>query len=225
MPFRQSAARNIRSMFDDDDRRARAGRAVRDLGHALIGHHTNGSLLDELAEALEAYTARLEVGARRSREPDSFHHGEHWQVPDDGGQFFSNDDRPVSGRSSPWGLDPVVRRAGDEVEAVVTLRAAHEGAPARSHGGVVAALFDDIYGFVLTIQQTSAFTGELAVRYERGTPLHVPLTCRVRMVRRDGRKMYMTGELIEPDGQVCVRSTATFIAIDVAVVPEWGDGV
>jgi acyl-coenzyme A thioesterase PaaI-like protein len=130
----------------------------------------------------------------------------------------------VSGRSSPYSLDPDIRREGDEVIATVTLRAAHEGAPARSHGGIVAALFDDVFGFVLAIHQTPGFTGELGIRYEAGTPLHVPLTCRVRLAERQGRKLFMTGELTTDDGTVCVRATATFIAIDPARL-AWGEGV
>ena len=43
--------------------------------------------------------------------------------------------------------------------------AAHEGAPGRSHGGVVAGLFDDVFGFVLDVVQEPAFTGELTIRY------------------------------------------------------------
>jgi acyl-coenzyme A thioesterase PaaI-like protein len=207
------------------DRRARAGRAVRDLGHALIGHEADDDLLDRVACDLESLTEQLGVGAPRSREPASFQQGSHWEAPDEGGPFVTNDDRPVSGRSSPWGLDPIVRRVGDEVEATVTLRSAHEGAPDRSHGGVVAALFDDIFGFVLSIGRTPAFTGELTIRYLRGTPLHVPLRCVARLDSRDGRKLYMTGELTEPDGQVCVRAKATFITIDPNTIPGWGDGV
>lgn len=198
---------------------------MRDLGHALIGHEITDELVERVAIELEQLTGKLSAGAGRSREPGDFQRGDRWEAPEDGGQFFSNDDRPVSGRSSPWGLDPVIRRVGNEVEATVTLRSAHEGAPARSHGGIVSALFDDLFGFLLSISLTPAFTGELSIRYERGTPLHVPLTCRVRHTTRDGRKLRMTGELIDPDGQICVRATATFITIDPATVPAWGDGV
>lgn len=207
------------------DARARAGRAVRDVGHALIGHQADESLVAEVAATLEALTAKLAAGPARSREPASFQRGDDWGADDDQTEFTGFDDRPVSGRSSPWGLDPVIRRIGDEIEATVTLRSAHEGAPGRSHGGVVSALFDDIYGFVLSITRTPGFTGELTVRYEGGTPLHVPLICRVRLTSREGRKLFMTGELVTPDGTVCVRSKATFIAIDTTKTPGWGDGV
>lgn len=207
------------------DLRARAGRAVRDVGHALIGHEADDELIERVATQLDSLTAQLSAGAVRSREPGNFQRGEDWGAPADGAEFVSHDDRPVSGRSSPWGLDPIIRRVGHEVEAIVTLRSAHEGAPNRSHGGIVAALFDDVFGFVLSIDRTPAFTGELSIRYERGTPLHVPLACRVRLVSREGRKLFMTGELTQPDGEVCVRSTATFIAIDPTTMPGWGDGV
>jgi acyl-coenzyme A thioesterase PaaI-like protein len=211
--------------YTEADLRIRAGRAVRDLGHALVGHQADVDTLVVVAEQLEALTAHLATGGRRQRPAHNFQRGADWSPPGDGEAFqTTHDDRPVSGRSSPYSLDPDIRREGDEVVATVTLRAAHEGAPARSHGGVVAALFDDVFGFVLTIHQTPGFTGELGIRYEAGTPLHVPLTCRVRLAERQGRKLFMTGELATADGTVCVRATATFIAIDPARL-AWGEGV
>ncbi len=86
-------------------------------------------------------------------------------------------------------------RDGDDAVAAVTLRAAHEGAPMRSHGGIVAALFDDVFGFVLGFHSLPAFTGELTIRYEAGVPIGVPLECRVRLTEQKGRKLLMAGEL------------------------------
>ncbi len=93
------------------------------------------------------------------------------------------------------------------------MRAAHEGAPGRSHGGIVAALFDDVFGFMLSILSQPAFTGELSIRYEASVPIGVPLECRARLGEREGRKLFMTGELTAHGG-VVARSTATFISID-----------
>jgi hypothetical protein len=201
------------------------GQAIRDLGHAVVGHHVDDQALDDLATALEAWTGRVATGERRSREPTNFQRGDSWSPPDIGEEFERLSDRPVSGWCSPWGLDPVVRRTAEGVEAVVTLHAAHEGAPGRSHGGIVAALFDDLFGFVLTVQRTPAFTGEITIRYVSGTPLHVPLTCRLWFDGQDGRKLFMKGELLTPEGEVCARAHTTFITIDPAGVPGWGDGV
>ena len=68
---------------------------------------------------------------------------------------------------------------------------------------------------MLQVHAQSAFTGELWLRYEAGVPIGEPLTCRTRLDRRDGRKLYMTGELtITATSQVLARSSATFVAID-----------
>ena len=194
--------------------RAEAGRAIRDIGHALVGHHVPVELLGDVTRTLDDLTTQLDDGPSRSR--SEVRRDGQFDAPEpDGSVMTSYDERPVSGRSSPWGLDVEVRRDGDEAVATFTLRAAHEGAPGRSHGGIVAALFDDIFGFVLQVHAQSAFTGELWLRYEAGVPIDEPLTCRTRLDRRDGRKLYMTGELtVSATGQILARSSATFIAID-----------
>jgi acyl-coenzyme A thioesterase PaaI-like protein len=196
--------------------RARAGRAIRDIGHALVGHHATVGLLDEVTAELDQLTRRLEDGARRTR-GEVRRDGQFGEPPPDGSVMTTYDERPVSGRSSPWGLDIEVRRDGDEAVATLTLRAAHEGAPDRSHGGIVAALFDDVFGFVLQVQARMGFTGELWIRYQAGVPIGEPLECRVRLDRSEGRKLFMTGELtVVSSGEIVARSTATFISIDLA---------
>jgi acyl-coenzyme A thioesterase PaaI-like protein len=205
-------------MSDDTDiieARARAGKAIRDLGHAFIGHDATLEQIERLSDVVEEMCADLEHGAPRSKgERHEFSATDKGELPQ--GYFrHTFDDRPVSGRASPWGLDPELHRHGDEIVALVTLRSAHEGAPGRSHGGVVAALFDDVFGSVLDIVQQAAFTGDLYLRYVAPTPLHRQLECRVRMTGRDGRRIFMTGELSDPDNdQVVVTAKATFIAVD-----------
>lgn len=206
------------------DARARVGRAIRDLGHAFVGHVADTADLDRLVDELERRTAALRTGTPRERSVDR-PTGDWGPGPADGEEMTSFDDRPVSGRSSPHGLDVRVVRDGDEVVASVTLGAAHEGAPGRSHGGIIAALFDDIFGFLLVVHGQPAFTGELGVRYAAGVPLHRPLECRVRVTGRDGRKLHMTGELTgEPAGHPAepadaerieyTTARATFITFD-----------
>jgi acyl-coenzyme A thioesterase PaaI-like protein len=202
--------------------RARAGRAVRDIGHALVGHVADEDLIDEVSRTLEGLTKRLDEGAVRQRVRGN--RAGRWLEPvADGSRMVSYDERPFSGRSSPWGVDLEVHRHGDEIEAILTLRAAHEGAPERSHGGIVAGLFDDVFGFVLDIIQEAAFTGELTIRYEQPTPLHRPIACRGRLARRDGRKLHIEGELVDlqTDGQpVVARGRGVFIAVDPSVFDQ-----
>lgn len=197
--------------------RARAAQAIRDIGHAFIGRHATIEQIDRLADVLESIGGELWPADPRTRPARlSEDHAED-VVPQ--GRFTPRyDDRPVSGRSSPWGLDIEMHRHGDEIEALVTLRAAHEGPPNRSHGGIVAALFDDVFGYVLGVHQTPAFTGELTVRYLGATPLHRPLACRVRLAERVGRKLLMTGELTDvATGETAATAKATFISVDATM--------
>jgi acyl-coenzyme A thioesterase PaaI-like protein len=194
--------------------RARAGQAIRDIGHAFIGRHATLEQIERLANALETIGDELWPADPRSRGRHQFTEREPEEYPQ--GRFEPRfDDRPVSGRSSPWGLDLRLHRHGDEIEARVTLRAAHEGAPGRCHGGIVAALFDDVFGYVLGVIRQSAFTGELTIRYHHPTPLHRELSCRVRRDEQVGRKILMSGTLVDvADERVVASARATFIAVD-----------
>jgi acyl-coenzyme A thioesterase PaaI-like protein len=185
---------------------------MRDLGHALVGHHASAALLEEIAGTLEDLAGRLRAGGDRSRPPTSFYA---WQAePRDGEPMTSFGDRPISGACSPWGVDLDIRRDGNRAVGEVTLRSAHEGAPGRSHGGVVAAIFDDLMGFVLQIEQVAAFTGELTVRYLHPAPLHVPLRFQAWLEERVGRKLFVHAEAWHDD-QCLARAGATFIAAQV----------
>ena len=99
-----------------------------------------------------------------------------------GGAGFS--DRAVGGTANPTSVELDVRFEGDEVIAQVLLRQAFEGAPGRAHGGVVAAAFDDVTGFVIGNVREPAFTGELTVRYVAPVPVNEPLEMRARLGSR-----------------------------------------
>lgn len=199
---------------DVAEARARLGGSYRRLGHTIAGFHITPEAADRAADDLTAITDTLAAGEPRDRVLER-PTGDWGPAPADGAQMYSFDERPVSGRAAPLGFDVEVFRAGDEAVGSITLGKAHEGAPARSHGGIVSALFDDLFGFVLTIEQQPAFTGELTIRYEGPTPVGEPLECRVRLTERAGRKLHMTGELtVVGSGQVTARGRAVFISID-----------
>lgn len=198
--------------------RARFGKALRDLGHSFAGHHADPELLNSVASNLEEIAAQLDTGAIRRRDPSTF--GDHRSYSYDEGPIGETyPDRPISGNASPWGLDTEIHREGDDIVAYVTLRAAHEGAPGRSHGGVVSALFDDIFGFVQGVVGITAFTGQLTITYRAGTPLHTRLACRVRAGEQNGRKVIMTGELtVVETGQLVAEAHSVFITVDREVL-------
>jgi len=62
----------------------------------------------------------------------------------------------VSGSANPMGLGMTIWRDGEEAVARVAARSRLRGRPGRAHGGIVASIFDDVMGIVLTIHSTPA---------------------------------------------------------------------
>ncbi len=79
----------------------------------------------------------------------------------------------------------------------------------------MAAVFDDVLGYLLTLEQQAGFTGELTMRYLDATPIRQPLEFRARVTGRDGRKLFTEAEARREDGAVVATATATFITIDL----------
>jgi acyl-coenzyme A thioesterase PaaI-like protein len=108
-----------------------------------------------------------------------------------------------------------VERDGEEAVLRTTLGAAFEGAPGRAHGGIVAALFDEVMGFVLSVHATTAYTGNLTVTYRAPTPIGVELELRSRLRSRHGRKLRIVAEARHGETLVA-EADGLFIAVDPA---------
>lgn len=183
-----------------------ASEALRGLIGRVVGSTAPPELLDEVAETIRAATARL----------DGFPHSDYIyseaSVTGDPGGFFDNS--PVAGLGNPLAPPLVMRVEGDTVVAEVTWGSAYEGPPGCCHGGYVAAAFDDVLGLAQDLSGQSGMTGTLTVRYRRPTPLHQPHRFVARIDRVEGRKIFTTGELYDPNGAVLAEGEAVFIAID-----------
>ncbi len=195
-----------------DEARADAAAALRDLNHAFARHDPDDERLHALARDVRALLSELTTAPRRDRlalmrtavGADSFPSGT-------AGSGFS--DRAVGGVTNPTSADIEVAFEDVDVVARVILREAFEGAPGRAHGGVVAAVFDDVTGFVIGQLREPAFTGELTVRYVAPVPVETPLEMRARLVDRERRKLFITGEVRDGE-QVVATCRAIYITVD-----------
>ena len=195
--------------------RSRAAASLRRLGHAIVGHHVDPAVLDDIAEQVERWLPALESAAPRSRPIDDMKRRLYEEPAGDGEDLDHFPDCVVSGPANPMGIAVKLHREGDDAVARVTLGAAFEGAPKRAHGGIVAAIFDDTMGLVLKMIATPAYTGELTVRYLAPTPVGAELEFRARLTERQGRKLFMDAEAYDRSTQTKVASAkAVFIAID-----------
>lgn len=193
--------------------RVAAATGLRRLGHAIVAHDVDDELLSDIARRVESLLERIEHTPPRQRPIGAMKQAQYRQPPQPGEQMQHFPDCVVSGPANPLGIAIECMRQGDEAVATVTLGAAFEGAPGRAHGGVVAAIFDDTLGYVLTILQLPAYTGRLSVAYRAPTPVGVELEFRARLERRQGRKLFLRGEARHA-GTVVAEAEGLFITVD-----------
>lgn len=205
---------SVNPQASSEDPRARAAAAMRRLGHAMIAHDADTALLERIAEAADRVAGDLEAQPPRRRDYLQIKRRMYEDPVAEGQRVSHFDECFVSGEQNPMGIGMQVRREGEEIVADVVLGAAFEGAPGRSHGGIVAALFDDVLGYLTTLHRTPAFTGTLTVNYLAPTPIGEPLEFRARVASRDGRRIFTSGEA-SAGGVTVATATATFISVSL----------
>jgi len=118
---------------------------------------------------------------------------------------------PISGKRNP--IAPPIRlwKAGEsEVNGEVIFSPTYAGPPDSVHGGIIAAVFDEILAMSNVISGTAGFTGTLTIKYRRKTPLNMPIELWGKNVRQDGRKQLCRGEM-RVNGEVTASAEGLFI--------------
>jgi acyl-coenzyme A thioesterase PaaI-like protein len=169
--------------------RLAAAAKLRQLNAAFVGHEAADRDLTELVATLERATDRLQAGSPRRR---SFA-----EIADEAAAPEVADSAPaehfdvcfVTGPASPVGLAGTVHREGDSLVYRTRIPRTFEGMPGFAHGGIVAAIFDDIIGMVMgRLHRTSAPTVRVETSFHTPIPLEEEIEIRASLVDRDGRK-------------------------------------
>lgn len=175
-------------------------------------HEVDDGLLRRIASAAAGILPDIEAGKLRERDVEYLKRHVFAHAPLDGETMDHFPDCVVSGNANPFGMGILVHRSGDEAVARVALGAAFEGAPQRAHGGIVAAIFDDVAGFVMNILATPAYTGRLTISYLAPTPVGREIEFRARLRSQERRKYTVAGEAYV-EGAKIAEAEALFIAI------------
>ena len=117
---------------------------------------------------------------------------------------------PITGLLNPVAPPLRLWRDGSSVRGTGRVPTSLNGPPSAVHGGVVAAILDELLGMAAVAAGIGGFTGTLTVRYLRPTPIASDLDLEARVESMDGRKVIATGQ-ISSDGEVCATAEATFI--------------
>jgi hypothetical protein len=120
---------------------------------------------------------------------------------------------PLSGTSNPIAMPMSMSVVEDpdgehHIEGKVVFGPAYEGPPGHCHGGFIAAMFDEMLGFV---QLAPGFTAWLKVQYRRPTPLNRELALRGWIESVEGRKRMIRGTC-HLDGVLLTEAEGLFIA-------------
>jgi len=118
---------------------------------------------------------------------------------------------PVTGKRNPIAPPIKMWRNGDEVLGQAIFSPTYAGPPDSVHGGIIAAVFDEVLSMANVITGKAGFTGSLTIKYHRKTPLNTPIELWGMNVRQDGRKQVSRGEM-RVDGEVTASAEGLFIA-------------
>ncbi len=120
---------------------------------------------------------------------------------------------PISGKRNPIAPPIKLWKVGaSEVRGKAFFSPTYAGPPDAVHGGIIAAVFDEILAMANVISGKPGFTGTLTIKYHKKTPLNTPIELWGINVRRDGRKLVSRGEM-RVDGKVTAAAEGLFICL------------
>lgn len=117
------------------------------------------------------------------------------------------------GPRNPHGHHLQVWQEEGRVRARHVFDSRHVGAPGIAHGGAVATVLDDLFGFLLYLVGEPAVTRHLKVGYRAPVLLGTPYLLEASVERRDGRKLFVQAEGVDEHGAVVVQSRAVFVIV------------
>jgi acyl-coenzyme A thioesterase PaaI-like protein len=129
----------------------------------------------------------------------------------------------VCGRLNPRGLRMAFYDNGiDEVASEYAVPEAYQGYPGIVHGGVVAAILDEVVGRVPMIADSNHFmmSVTLEVRYRHPVPVETPLRVVGRLVRLRGRLGKAAGMIVLPDGRVAAEGEMLLADVPAGLLPN-----
>lgn len=111
----------------------------------------------------------------------------------------------------PWTL---TRYAPDGVEMQGYFTRFHVGGNWAVHGGVLPLLFDHLFGMIShAAGRPISRTAFLHVDYRKITPIETPLSIRGRVTSTEGRKAYVSAELVDGDETVLAEGNGLMVRL------------
>jgi hypothetical protein len=184
--------------------------AIRRISAVAVGRPLSDRVIDDAAAVLGRIADSMEEQAPEEKRP------RRQPTPTiDPRDLFPTS--PVIGRANPiappaevWAVEG--EGGQREIRGRVTFNYPYEGPPTCVHGGMIAALFDELLGAANIISNHAGMTGTLTIRYRKPTPLLAPLDLEARTTGTERRKVFTWGGIYHA-GELLAEAEGVFIAM------------
>ncbi|MGE5225145.1 MAG: PaaI family thioesterase, partial [Omnitrophica WOR_2 bacterium] len=129
----------------------------------------------------------------------------------------------VCGLENPAGLHLKFYENGSgEVTAEITIPEQFQGYPGVVHGGIVAAMLDEIAGRSMMGGDPPRFmfTARLDIRYRRNVPVAQPLVLTGKAGSSKGRTATATGRICDSEGNLLAEAEALLVNVPDEMVDK-----
>ena len=120
----------------------------------------------------------------------------------------------VCGTNNPFTLDAqfVEHPEDGEIVCYFTPQETHQSYPDRTHGGISAAVLDEVIGRAVQMEHPDIWgvTISLNLKYRRPVPYGQRLECHGRFTKLTRRTFEGEGEILTPDGKVAVQASGVY---------------
>lgn len=192
---------------------------LRAVATLLADRETDAAAVAEMLPLARDLRARL-VGPRRERwydlEPGS-------PTASEAARSSYQNHSPLRGQLSPIAPPMAIERVegpdGLRLVGRVRLSCAYEGPPHGVHGGVVAALFDEILGGAQNLAPPVGVTAKLEIRYRQLTPIDEDLRFEAWIEQQRGRRVRIRGTCHAGE-TLTADARGLFVRVDFAEVRQ-----
>ena len=178
----------VSDFYDDDQKRElrRLANALRGLVESSVALTAPLPALTALADQAEALGARAAEFAGKRPFPE-------YSAPVDGDLNTILPWGVISGPYNPIAAPVSMTMESGKAIGTVRFGLAYEGPPGGVHGGVVAAVWDQVLAFACMIAGTPGHTATFTTHFRAITPLHTELRFEAWVERTDGRRIHAQG--------------------------------
>ena len=124
--------------------------------------------------------------------------------------FVDDNNCLFCGSQNPYGFHLLFRQEDAFTVTETSVPWYYQGFKGVVHGGIVAALLDEVMSHSLKNAGIEAVTGTLEARYIKPLLTERPLLARGEILKREGRIIEAQGEVIQ-EGEVVARGKGVFV--------------